>query len=151
MCQLNIIYWPKCCGRRERMLNSPCNDARNFPEGQCFSPAREELVTRDYPCHYCIVQASQAQMEEWEPDADKRRFLILEAPTIIEKIETEPRDKERRSYQRALNTGRAIAIMNQRKAEKAAAKAKPRTPTQEDSMEIDEAGSSAQGGKAAGN
>lgn len=110
------------------------------------------MVTRDYPCHWCIVKATPEQMEAWEPDPARRKFLILEPPGLIEKERREPVDKEIRAYTRAVNTRIAIDLMLERRArqaaeaaDRAAAEAEPRTPRQEVFMEIDRAGSSSQG------
>ncbi|KAI3544558.1 hypothetical protein CABS01_02003 [Colletotrichum abscissum] len=154
MCPYNLVYWPICCGRRLKCRRDHCHFARNDPQNVCLNPELDpELVTRDFPCNECIFYASLQQMAQWVPDPVKRKKLVRDAPSALEKERRDAYYEAIRIQKRAARTVVCKQKREERReneADRAAAAAAPRTPTQADFMNVDGASSSSQGGNAFG-
>ncbi|KAK7449585.1 hypothetical protein Landi51_06009 [Colletotrichum acutatum] len=102
--------------------------------------------------------ATQEQMEAWAPDPVKRDKFIFQFHLDMLEAAREPWRRAQRAHFIRVKDDNAWVYRQLRKnwknemaaAQKAAEEGDIRTPTQEDFMEVDRAGSSSQGGNASG-
>ncbi|KAK1706786.1 uncharacterized protein BDZ83DRAFT_190317 [Colletotrichum acutatum] len=164
MCKYEKFIFPVCCGHIEERLNSYCHFSRTDPDHYCGEKSKPRTYInggpwpQEGPCNSCISTATQEQMEAWAPDPVKRDKFIFQFHLDMLEAAREPWRRAQRAHFIRVKDDNAWVYRQLRKnwknemaaAQKAAEEGDIRTPTQEDFMEVDRAGSSSQGGNASG-
>ncbi|KXH50177.1 hypothetical protein CSIM01_07401 [Colletotrichum simmondsii] len=159
MCLYEQFSFPVCCGHIEERLNGYCHFSRNDPDHYCDEGRGIKRYTKgspwpqEGPCNSCISTATQEQMEVWVPDPVKRDQFVFQFHLNMIEAAREPERRARRAHFIKVKNDTAWAYKRLREkfkkemaaAEKAAEEGDIRTPTQENFMDVDRAGSSSQG------